>query len=68
MGTLPLHPEPSFFQGLELAASMAPHFISKVYTNLQHFAMLLDNNITVAMQYLKTMTILKISVKKNRLT
>ena len=59
MGTLPSHPEPSLFQGLELASTVPYLLFHSKNINLQYFAILLDYNIIVAMQYLKTMIIFK---------
>ena len=57
METLFLPPEASFFQKIEIVSTI-PHFISKnIY--LQYFAILLYNNIRVALQCLKTVIILK---------
>ena len=56
MGTLLSLPEPIFFQGLELASTV-PFFILKI--NLLYFAILLNNNIIVVLQNLKTMIIFK---------
>ena len=56
MGTLPSHPEPIFFSGLDLASTV-PYFISKYKFTV--FCNTLDNDIIVAMQYLKTMIIFK---------
>ena len=62
MKTLPSHPEPSFFQGLELESTVF-HFKKII---LPYFAILLDNNIIVATQYLKTMMMFKNFCEKKR--
>ena len=58
MGTLPSHPEPSFFfQGIELASIR--YLISLQKYKFTVFCLRLDNNIVVAMQYLNAMIIVK---------
>ena len=58
---MPFTTEPSFFQGLELASTV-PHFKN---SNLQYFAVFLDNSIIIAMEYLITMIIFKFFCEKN---
>ena len=58
MGTLLSPPEPFFFQRIELASTVRTFFYFK-NINLSYLAILLNNNIIVAMQYLETMIIFK---------
>ena len=67
-GYFALVPRTLFFQRIEFASAVG-YFISFQKYKLQYFAILLNNNIIVAMQYLKTIIIFKdFSEKKKRLT
>ena len=65
MGIFFLPPEPRFFQGLKLANTgygVSIHFKNKKY--LLYFAILSNNNILVAINYLKTMITFKKNLRK----